>query len=170
MTASAIIRRNPIYPEVFLTDDQRVSTPQLPHIISPDKQGRAGAFNAHALSGIADIFRVIKKHHVPPHRTAHRMEWWLTFPCTRVSFHQRGQWQHRTGYRNQPQRLPLLHSGQATFCHFGCHTGRDTKRRSRQHKCHRFIPRGVKRISMQRHQCHDRDQFSRILNHGIRLR
>ncbi|CSP88112.1 Uncharacterised protein [Shigella sonnei] len=60
MTTSAIIRRNPIYPEIFLTDGQRVSTPQLPHLISPDKQGRAGAFNAHALSGIADIFRVIK--------------------------------------------------------------------------------------------------------------
>ncbi len=60
MTASAIIRRNPVYPEVFLTDGQHVAAPQLPHIISPDKQGRAGAFNAHALSGIADIFRVIK--------------------------------------------------------------------------------------------------------------
>ncbi|GHM52614.1 hypothetical protein ECZU51_12840 [Escherichia coli] len=60
MTASAIIRRNPVYPEVFLTDGQRVAAPQLPHIISPDKQGRAGAFNAYALSGIADIFRVIK--------------------------------------------------------------------------------------------------------------
>ena len=107
---------------------------------------------------------------VSAHLTAHRMSWWLTFPCTRVSFHRRGQWQHRTGYRNQPQRLPLLHSGQATFCHFGCHTGRDTERRSRQHKCHRFIPRGVKCIGMQRHQCHYRDQFSRIMNHGIRLR
>ena len=51
---------NPVYPEVFLTDGQRVAAPQLPHLISPDKQGRAGAFNAYALSGIADIFRVIK--------------------------------------------------------------------------------------------------------------
>ncbi|SPW64681.1 IS911 transposase orfB [Escherichia coli] len=32
-----------------------------------------------------------------------------------------------------------------------------------------LIPRGVKCISMQRHQCHNRDQISRI-SHGIRLR
>ena len=38
---------------------------------SPDKQGRAGAFNAHALSGIADIFQGHQKHHVLLRRAAH---------------------------------------------------------------------------------------------------
>ena len=50
----------------------------------------------------------------------------------------------------------------AALCHFGCHTGRDTKRRSRQHKCHQVHPawRGV--ASVCSFTSADRDQFRRI--------
>ncbi len=105
MTASAII--------VEIRSIQKFSSPMVS--VSPRRaaahhqSGQTGtgwSLQRAPLSGIADIFRVIKN---------------TTYYCADCSpdvmvadvpmypriVSSRGQWQHRTGYRNQPQRLPL---------------------------------------------------------------
>ncbi len=125
--------------------------------------GTGWSLHAYALSGIADIFRVIKNTtYSAPDCSPDVMV--ADVPMYPRIFHRRGQWQHRTGYRNQPQRLrycilarPRSVISAATPAENG--TPFPAAQMPQPHPAWREV------ISMQRHQCHNRDQISRI-SHG----
>ena len=138
MTASTIIRRNPVYPEVF---PLMVSVSSHAAVAAPHQSGQTGTgwspFNAHALSGIADIFRVIKTPRITaPDCSPDVMV--ADVPCTRVSFHRRGQMAASNRLSKSATAPPVIASGLChVLVHFWLlHRQRYRERRSRQHKCH----------------------------------
>ncbi len=166
MTASAIIRRNPV-PQKFSSPMVSVSPRRSCRTSQSGQTGTGWSLQRAPPVRHSDIFRVIKNttYHSTGQLTGFMVADVPMYP--RIVSSARAM-AHRTGYRNQPQRLPLLHSGQACSV-ISAATPAETRNAVPGSKMPQAHPAWREVHQYAASPVHDRDQSSRI-NHGIRLR
>ncbi len=166
MTASAIIRRNPSI-QKFSSPMVSVSPRRSCRTHQSGQTGTGWSLQRARPVRLADIFRVIKN------TTYHSTGLLTDVMVADVPMYPRivssaQAMQHRTGYRNQPQRLPLLHSGRPRSV-ISAATPAETRNAVPGAQMPQPHPAWREVHQYAASPCHNRDQISRI-SHGIRLR